>query len=50
MIMFYPDQILLYDDYIVNDMHTNGKGNKKLLILPLENLTTIKVISFFAFI
>ena len=28
--VFYPDQILLYDDYIVNDMHTNGKGNKKL--------------------
>ena len=36
--IFYPENILEYKDYIVNDMHITGRGNKKLARFTYEKI------------
>ena len=36
--IFYPEDILEYQDYIINDMHLTGSGNKKLARFIYEKI------------
>ena len=36
--IFYPEDILEYQDYIINDMHLTGSGNKKLARFTYEKI------------
>lgn len=36
--VFYPENVLEYEDYIINDMHLTGSGNKKLAKFIYEKL------------
>ena len=36
--IFYPENVLRYEDYIKNDLHLTGIGNLKIANFTLQNL------------